>query len=167
MVLPPWVAVMEQVPGVRVVTVAPETLQTAGVPDEKDTGRPEDADAVRVTGTPTGLAAGGVKVMVCACCPARIRNDCVTSGAAAYTVSPPWRAVMVQVPAARVMTAVPDAVHTAGLAERRDTGRPEDATAAGVTGTPARASGGGPKVMCCGCFPARTGKVRATSRAAL
>ena len=82
MVLPPWVAAMEQVPGVRVVTVAPETLQTAGVPDQKDTGRPEDAEAVRTTGWPT-LAAGGIpKLIHWARCPACTASDRVSRAAA-------------------------------------------------------------------------------------
>ena len=90
----------------------------------------------------------------------------MTSRAAAKSALPPWVAVMVQVPAVTVVTTVPDTVHTEGLAERKDTGRPEDAEATGVTGTPASASGGGPKLMVCGCRPARTGKVRAMSLAA-
>ena len=66
--LPPWVAVMVQLPGARVVAVAPETVQTAGVAELKDTGRLEVAEAVRVTGVPTWPAAGVPKSIVCAVC---------------------------------------------------------------------------------------------------
>ena len=43
--LPACAAVMEQVPAPVIVTLAPETVQTAGVVEEKATGRPEEAVA--------------------------------------------------------------------------------------------------------------------------
>ena len=74
-----------------------------------------------------------------------------------------------QVPAAKVVTAEPDAVHTDGVSEVNDTGSPDDADADRVTGTPAVTGGGGPKVIVCAPGPPRTGftwKDRLTSGAA-
>ena len=47
---PGWLAVMEQVPAPTMVTVEPDTVQTAEVVDAKLTGRLEDAVAVSVIG---------------------------------------------------------------------------------------------------------------------
>jgi hypothetical protein len=48
--LPGWVAVIEQAPPERTVTVLPLTAQTAAVTELKDTGSPEPADAPMVKG---------------------------------------------------------------------------------------------------------------------
>jgi hypothetical protein len=74
---------MVHVPGVIVVTVVPETLHTAGVPEPNDTGRPDEAEADKVTGTPTVASGGWEKVIVCAFFPATTWNDLATSGAGA------------------------------------------------------------------------------------
>jgi hypothetical protein len=60
---------MVHVPTLIRLIVAPSTpsaLHTDGVVDENDTGRPDDAVAVTVTGDCTNvLAAGAPKVIVC------------------------------------------------------------------------------------------------------
>jgi hypothetical protein len=62
---------------------------------------------------------------------------------------PPWEAVIVQAPAAMVVTAEPDTAHTAGVFEANDTGSRELADADRATGSPTTAAGGGVKVMVC------------------
>ena len=74
-----------------------------------------------------------------------------------------------QVPAAKVVTAEPDAVHTDGVSEVNDTGSPDDADADSVTGIPAVTADGGPKVILCAAGRTWTGftwKDRLTSGAA-
>ena len=68
-------------------------------------------------------------------------------------------------PDAAVTTVESDTVHTAGVLEMNDTGSPEVADAAKVTGLPTLTAGGWVKVIVCGCFPGRTRNERATSRA--
>ena len=66
MELPGWLAVIEQVPAVTIVTVEPDTVQTALVFDAKVTGSPELAVAVSVNGaTPSVTVVSGPKVIVC------------------------------------------------------------------------------------------------------
>ena len=50
MVFPAWLAVIEQVPTARTVTVFPETVQTDAVVEAKTTGKPEFAVALSVNG---------------------------------------------------------------------------------------------------------------------
>ena len=57
---------MAHLPAARGVTVDPETVQIAGLPDEKDTGRPEEAVAVSGTATPASALPGCAKLIVCA-----------------------------------------------------------------------------------------------------
>ena len=57
-----------QAPAAMVVTVGPDTVHTAGVLEANDTGSPELEDADRVTGSPTFVPGGGVKVIVCDLC---------------------------------------------------------------------------------------------------
>ncbi len=64
--LPPWEAVIVQVPTAAEVTVEPETVHTSGVFVLKLTGSLLDALALRVTSLPTVAPLGGVKEMVCA-----------------------------------------------------------------------------------------------------
>ena len=78
--LPSWVAVMVQVPAARVVRLDPVTVQSAGVPERKATGRPEVAVAVRVTFVPAAAPPGWAKVIIWV---AWTWSDCVTSGAGA------------------------------------------------------------------------------------
>ena len=54
---------------------------------------------------------------------------------------------MMQVPAARVRAVAPVTVHTPGVAEWKDTGRPEEAVALSGTVTPAAALPGWVNVM--------------------
>ena len=54
-------------PAARGVTVDPETAQTAGVPERKDTGRPEEAVALSGTATPASALPGCVNLIVCVC----------------------------------------------------------------------------------------------------
>ena len=54
-------------PAARGVTVDPETVQTAGVPDWKDTGRSEEAVAVSGTGTRASALPGCANLIVCVC----------------------------------------------------------------------------------------------------
>ena len=66
------------------MAVEPATVHTAGVFEAKDTSSPELADAERVTGSPTLVPVGWVKVIVCGFCPAWFTwNDRATSRAAA------------------------------------------------------------------------------------
>jgi hypothetical protein len=63
--LPDCVAVIEQVPAARIVTVLPETEHTEGVVEEKLTPSPELAVALMVKdGAPKVLLARASKVMV-------------------------------------------------------------------------------------------------------
>ena len=48
--MPTCVAVIVQTPPVRMVAVLPLTAHTAAVAELKDTGSPEDADALTVNG---------------------------------------------------------------------------------------------------------------------
>ncbi len=49
------------------VTVDPEMVQTVGLPERKDTGRPEEAVALSGTATPASALPGGKKLIVCVC----------------------------------------------------------------------------------------------------
>ena len=69
------------------------------------------------------------------------------------------------VPAAAVVTAEPDTVHTGGVSELNVTASPEVADADKVTGAPTLAAGGWLKAIVCGCFPAWTSNLRVTSGA--
>jgi len=65
LVLPPCVAWMVQVPAATSVTVAPATVQKAGVAAEKLTARPEEAVALTAKGAvPNGSFESAPKVMV-------------------------------------------------------------------------------------------------------
>src|SRR5215472_9405424 len=134
--LPPWEAVIVQVPGATVVTVEPDTVHTGGVLEVNDTGSPEVADAAKVSGVPTLTPGGWLKVIVCAADPALTWNDSVTARAGAKPALPPWEAVIVQVPGATVVTVEPDTVHTGGVLEVNDTGSPEVRKGAEESGGP-------------------------------
>ena len=80
-VLPAWLAVIEQVPAVTSVTVAPATVQTPDVVDAKLTGRPELLVALRATGPePSAALPSGPNVIDCV--PAVTLKVCVTGTAA-------------------------------------------------------------------------------------
>ena len=72
-----------QAPAAVVVTVGPDTAHTAGVFEVNDTGSPEVEDADRVTGSPTFVSGGGVKVITCATGLARTWAERCTSRAGA------------------------------------------------------------------------------------
>ena len=108
----------------------------------------EVADTTSTTRLPTTVPGGGLKVMLCGRIPARTRNERATAGAASKSSLPPCTAVMVQVPAARVVTLMgPETLQTAGVAERKLTRRPEVAVALMVTRTPAVAPPGWTKLI--------------------
>ncbi len=73
--------------------------------------------------------------------------------AAAYVSSPACAAWMVQVPAPKKVTTLPDTVHTAGVIELKVTGRPELAVAVSVIGTAADCGPGLGNVIVCGVVP--------------
>ena len=58
MLFPACVASIVQMPTVKKVAIAPETLQTVCVVDAKLTAKPEVAVAVKVSGVPTVCAVG-------------------------------------------------------------------------------------------------------------
>jgi hypothetical protein len=63
--LPAWLAVIEQAPTATMVTVEPDTVQTAVVVDVKETARPEDAVAVIPNGAvPNAILLRGPNVIV-------------------------------------------------------------------------------------------------------
>ncbi len=59
--------------------------------------------------------------------------------------------------ATMLVTVRPATVHTDGVAERNDTGSPDDADADRVTRAPTFTPGGCPNVIVCAADPARTG----------
>ncbi len=54
------------VPAATVLAVESVTVHTDGGSELNDTGKPDDADADRVTGTPTATGDGGPKTIFCA-----------------------------------------------------------------------------------------------------
>ena len=136
----------------------PETVHTAGVSDRNEIAGPGSGaeardltlgevfrvtEAVRGTCSPTlvwgcpgWVPAGWGKETSCCCCPVPIWKARARSGAAANWVFPACEAVIVHTPAATVVTIVPETVHTSGVAERNETGSPDDALACRVTGVP-------------------------------
>ena len=59
-------------------------------------------------------------------------KDRWTCGAGSYSPLPGWSASTVHVPTPRKLTVDPETEHTDGVAEEKDTGRPEDAAAVTV-----------------------------------
>ena len=95
------------VPAATVVTVAPDTAHTAGVPELNVTASPDVAVADTVKRTFTGWLASGPKVMLCGVGGGGLgmtRNDCWMLAAAAQSAFPPCAATIVQTPAVTVMT---------------------------------------------------------------
>ena len=142
MALPAWSAAMVQVPAERALTVAPLTLQTAGVVELKATARPEVAAAFAVLAPPTARVDGekDIAPMLWAALP--IAMFCVTWEAALKFALPAWSAAMVQVPAERALTVEPLTLQTAGVVELKATARPEVAVVLAVLAPPtARVAG--------------------------
>jgi hypothetical protein len=80
---PVCVAVIVHVPDDSSVAVAPDTVHTLVVSDERETARPLDADAVRATGpSSTRVSAGCANEIVWAAGAAVTVNDFATCGAA-------------------------------------------------------------------------------------
>jgi hypothetical protein len=61
--LPLWEAVIMHVPVATVRTVDPATVHTRVVPEANDTGSPDVAVASKVTGTPTCVSGGWLKLI--------------------------------------------------------------------------------------------------------
>ena len=122
--MPAWLAVMEQEPAARMVTVVPETVQTEVVVEAKATVRLEEAVAPMVKGdTPKVTLLSAPNVMVCV---AGLTVKLWVTGVAAEKLAlPAWLAVMEQIPAALIVTIFPATVHTAGVPLAKLTGRPE------------------------------------------
>ncbi len=144
----------------------PETVHTAGVSDRNEIAGPGSGaeardltvaelsrvtEAVRGTcaptlvwGCPGWVPSGGPKVTACWPGPVPIWKARARSGAAANRVFPACEAVIVHTPAATavaiVLEPVPATVHTSGVAERNETGSPDDAVACRVTGEPTSVS---------------------------
>lgn len=126
--LPGWLASTVQVPAATSASVVPLTVHTAGVVELKTTTRPEVELAVRADGAdPSVCAPGELKVMTCAA--AATVKVCATGAAAAKTALPGWLALTEQLPAATRVSVLPLTVHTAGVVDAKDTGRPEVALA--------------------------------------
>src|ERR1041385_1097658 len=72
---------MVQVPAPTMVTVVPETVQSAVMSDVNDTGSPEDAVALTVNGaSPKVLPPSDPKLMVCAVPAMVMANDWLAFG---------------------------------------------------------------------------------------
>ena len=79
------------------------------------------------------------------------KNDWLMVVAALVAALPAWLALMVQVPAVMKLRVPPLVmVHTAGVAELKLTGKPEEAVAVSVGVVPKFCAPGLPKVMVCG-----------------
>jgi hypothetical protein len=128
------------------LTVVPETVQTVGVPEEKDTVRPEVAVAATVYGGPPTVADGAGDVNLIDCAPLLTVKDCCSWGAGAHSLFPAWLASIVHCPAPTKLTVVPETVHTEGVPEEKATGSPEVAVAATVYGGPPTVAEGAPDV---------------------
>lgn len=115
---------MVQVPTATSVKVVPLTVHTAGVVDEKATGKPEVAVADRVGGgLPRVWFPGPANEMVWAA--AATVTDCMTASAAAYSALPGWLAAVVQTPALTRVRVAPLTVQMLGVKEVNVTARPD------------------------------------------
>ena len=182
---PGWVAVIVQVPALTAVAeptvvagsavrgpATPETVHTAGVSDRNEIGASRVTEALRVTcaptlvsGCPGWVPSGWPKVTVCWPGPVPVWKARARLGAAANSAFPACEAVIVHTPAATAVATVPESVlatvHTAGVAERNETGSPDDAVACRVTAVPTAVSAapadvpsGCPNLMVCRAVPA-------------
>ena len=106
------------------MTVAPETVHPGGVPESggacagparKDTASPDFAWADTTNGTPTVARAGTLNPPMDCCCPSfdtTVNGNEAVAGPNSWL--PPWAAVTVHWPAARVITVSPDTTHAGG-----------------------------------------------------
>jgi len=103
LLLPACDAVIVQLPVPVIVTVLPDTVQLPEA--EKLTGNPDEAVALTVKGgSLVVLSASGLNVIVWLAF--AIVNVCGTEAAAVKLASPAWDAVIVQDPAAVIVTVV-------------------------------------------------------------
>jgi hypothetical protein len=117
-----------QAPTATSVTVAPDTVHTPVVVDEKLTTSPDDALALTVNGAlPNAWLERAPKLMVWV--PAVTWKLWLTGTAAAQLVFPPCVAWMAQLPAATSVTVAPDTVHTPVVVDEKLTASPDDALA--------------------------------------
>ena len=140
---------IEHVPMATVVTVTPDTVQTAGVFEAKPTVSPELEVALSANGaTPRDTLPGTPKEMNCG---AGTTVKLWITGLAAGTFAlPGWVAVMEQVPAATMVNVFPDTVQTEPVVDAKLTGSPELAVALNASGAVPKATlPRGAKVMLC------------------
>ena len=117
--LPDCVACMVQVPGLLRVATVPETVHTPVVSEVKLTGKPEVAEATRLSVVPCAWFPMGLKVIVWVASTVKL---CETGCAAAYVALPDCDACMVQVPGLVRVATVPETVHTPVVSEAKLTG---------------------------------------------
>jgi hypothetical protein len=126
--------VIEHVPAATIVTALPATVQTAVVVEAKLTVSPELAEALIENGdTPATTLPICPNVIVCDS--GLTVKLWITGVAAAKFGFPAWLAVIVQVPAATILTTVPATVQTPVVPEVRLTVSPELAVALSENGT--------------------------------
>src|SRR5262249_12523832 len=117
------------VPAAAIVTIGPTTVQMAGVSELNETARPELAVACTANGVLPYLLDDGAGNVIAWALPAVTAKLRVTVGADAYAALPAWSASIVHVPAPTSVTVDPATLHTPGVPEPNDTGRPELAVA--------------------------------------
>jgi hypothetical protein len=131
--LPPWDAVIEQLPAETKAIVLPATVQTPVELDAKLIGRLELALAVSAGGAlVNAVLAGWLKLIVLT--PDVTLNVCVTGVAAVKLALPACEAVIEQVPTDTNEIALPETVQTPVELEAKLTGRLELALADSVGG---------------------------------
>jgi hypothetical protein len=119
---------MVQAPTATSVTVAPDTVHTPVVVEEKLTASPDDALALTPNGAlPNAWLESAPKLMVWV--PAVTWKLWLTGTAAAQLAFPACVAWMVQAPMATSVTVAPDTVQTAVVVEEKLTASPDDALA--------------------------------------
>ena len=145
MLLPAWLALIEQLPVPVSVTVVPASVQAPLALNV--TGRPDEAVALMVKGgSPKRLFGSAPKLIVWLAL--RMLKGCGSGGAALNVASPAWLAVTVQVPGAVIVTVLLASVQLP-LA-LNVTGRPDEAVALTVKGgLPYCLLPSGPNVIVC------------------
>jgi hypothetical protein len=130
---PAWLAAIVHVPTPTIVTVVPDTVQTAVVSELNATVNPELAVALTVNGmSPNTLSGSGLKVIVCDWeATVKLRETC---GAGLKLALPAWLASIVQVPAETIVTVDPETVQTLVVRVLKVTTSPELAVADTVNG---------------------------------
>jgi len=124
---------MVQVPRASIVTLLPETEQMPAVLLVKATGKPELAVPVSANGVELKLLLASVAKVIVWAFLATV-NERATCGAAVKLAFPPWLASTVHVPAATMVTVLPETVQTLDVLVLKATARPELAVADTVNG---------------------------------